>query len=212
MNIDMSTAVVFLPGAGADPAFWSPVAEQLPAGWSATRLAWPGLGHNPPVPGIDSLDDLVRLTQAALPPGPVHLVAQSLGGAIALRVALREPSRVRSLVLATSAAGLDVEHLRTADWRVPYREEYPEAAQWVYSARSNLEGELDRVLQPTLLLWGDADPISPVAVGQYLSERLPTSHLHVVRGGTHALALERADEVAPLLVAHIERSAGQAAS
>lgn len=52
-----------------------------------------------------------------------------------------------------------------------------------------------------LLLWGAADPISPVAVGQRLAELFPSAELVIVEGGTHDLVLERAGEVA----AHIER-------
>lgn len=56
---------------------------------------------------------------------------------------------------------------------------------------------------PTLLLWGDADPLSPVAVGQKLAELLPRSKLVVIPGGTHDLVLERASEIAPHVAAHL---------
>ena len=54
---------------------------------------------------------------------------------------------------------------------------------------------------PTLLLWSDADAISPVTVGERLARLLPDASLVVVRGGDHMFARDRADEVAP----HIER-------
>ncbi len=196
-------SIVFLPGAGADPAFWRPVGDRLPSAWPKTYLSWPGLGHNPPSPHVSSLLDLVRLTEDHIHVGDVHLVAQSFGGAVALLTALRNPEKVRRLVLATSAAGLPVSHLGACDWRSSYREEYPRAADWVYTAQSHLTDQLRAIAQPTLLLWGDNDPISPVAVGEHLQRALGHAKLHVVRRGTHDLAVENADEVAPLIAQHL---------
>ena len=54
-----------------------------------------------------------------------------------------------------------------------------------------------------LLLWGNADPISPVAVGRRLAELFPNGELVVVEGGTHDLVFERADEVVPYIERHL---------
>ena len=77
----------------------------------------------------------------------------------------------------------------------------PNLPRWFLDAQDDLTSELTRIDVPTLLLWGDADPISPVAVGRRLAELLPRSELVIVPGGTHDLAFERADYVLP----HIER-------
>ncbi len=145
---------------------------------------------------------MVQLALAHLPAGKASVVAQSLGGAVALALALRYPERVESLVLCTTAAGLELARFGVEDWRPSYREEYPNAAQWLYDARPNFERQLPEVTQPTLLIWGNDDPISPVAVGQHLHHLIPNSRLHVIDGGTHALALERAGEVASLIRTH----------
>lgn len=199
----MTTKVVFLGGAGADANFWRPVGERLPESWPKAYLAWPGIGHNPPSPEVNGLLDLVKLVERHLSDQPVHLVAQSLGGAVALLTTLRNPDKIGRLVLATSAAGLDVSHLGAADWRPGYRLEYPNAASWLYSARAGIDDRLPEIATPTLVIVGDADPISPVAVGEHLCAKLPNAKLHVVKGGTHGLAVERADEVTPLIAAHL---------
>jgi pimeloyl-ACP methyl ester carboxylesterase len=54
-----------------------------------------------------------------------------------------------------------------------------------------------------LLLWGEADPISPVAVGERLAALLPQSRLQVIPGADHGLCLHHADQVAPLIDAHL---------
>ena len=56
---------------------------------------------------------------------------------------------------------------------------------------------------PTLLLWGDAVPISPVAVGQRLQRLLPRSRLVVLPGGQHDLAQVYAEQVAMLIDRHL---------
>ena len=62
---------------------------------------------------------------------------------------------------------------------------------------------LARIAAPTLLLWGDDDPISPLAVGRHLQARIRGSRLHVVKGGRHDLARTHAAEVAPLIARHL---------
>jgi pimeloyl-ACP methyl ester carboxylesterase len=69
--------------------------------------------------------------------------------------------------------------------------------------REDLTKRLPEIEAPVLLLWGDADPISPVAVGRRLAELFPRAELVVVPGGTHDLVLERAEEIAPRIEAHL---------
>ncbi len=195
--------LIFLPGVGADPGFWQPLGKRLPADWNKVYLGWPGLGHQPPSPQVRCYDDLVAMVVAELGDERVDVLAQSMGGAIALQVALNYPSRVRRLVLAVTAGGLDVASLGASDWRPAYRLEYPEAASWVYDMRPDLAGEFGNIHQPTLLLWGDNDPISPLAVGEYLNNALPCAALEIVRGGDHGLINSRSDAVAPAILRHL---------
>lgn len=55
------------------------------------------------------------------------------------------------------------------------------------------------------MLWGDADPISPVAVGQYLAGTLPGAVLHVFEGAKHDLGFTHAAQIAPLIDQHLEK-------
>jgi pimeloyl-ACP methyl ester carboxylesterase len=54
-----------------------------------------------------------------------------------------------------------------------------------------------------LLIWGDEDAISPVAVGRHLASRLPHARLEVVPGGDHDVASTHADFVARLIAKHL---------
>lgn len=195
--------LLLLPGAGADPSFWRPLGEKLPTHWEKHFFGWPGLGKQAASPKVQSFDDLVAMVAAEFDERPVDLLAQSLGGAIALRLALDFPQRIRRLVLSVTSGGLDVTALGAADWRTDYRRAYPHAQSWIMETRPNFQHEFSRITHPTLLLWGDADPVSPLAVGERLHSLLPNSSLVTVAGGNHALAYERAAELAPFVALHL---------
>jgi pimeloyl-ACP methyl ester carboxylesterase len=195
--------VLFLPGAGGDGRFWRPVADRLPPAWERVLLEWPGLGHVPPDPQVRGLDDLVRLVLARAGDDPVDLVAQSMGGLVALLAALVRPELVRRLVLTATSGGLNLTPFGVEDWRPEYVREFPTAAPWIRQVHVDLTDRLATVGHPTLLLWGDADPISPVAVGERLNRLLPRARLVVIPGGDHAFARDRAPDVAPEVARHL---------
>lgn len=192
----------FLPGVGGDPGFWRPVGDLLPGG-SDLFFGWPGLGDQPADPKVRGYDDLMALVAASLK-RPTDLIAQSMGGALAMRLALAFPDKVRRLVLTATSGGLNMQGFGATDWRDAYRRLFPHAADWVMAPFPDLSVALSSLHQPALLLWGDNDPISPVAVGEYLCERLPDAHLHVVKGGGHDLAVTHAAEIAPLIAAFLK--------
>jgi len=194
--------VVFLPGALGAAEFWHPVGALLPPAWEKVYLSWPGAGDQTPAPDVRSFDDLVRLVENTLR-APTDLVAQSLGGVVAVRVASRNPEIVRRLVLVATSGGLDVVGLGGSEWRDDYRRTYPHAADWLTRERADHTPELTRIAAPTLLLWGDSDPISPVAVGEHLRSLLPDGRLQVIAGGTHDLAVQRAGAVAEAIASHL---------
>jgi len=82
---------------------------QAPAGPSlaAAAVDLPGFGFSPPPPDGDyCLDARVAVVISLLDKrgdGPVHLIGNSLGGAISTRVAARRPDLVRSLTLISPA-------------------------------------------------------------------------------------------------------------
>ena len=197
------TPLAFLPGAGGRASFWRPVAERLSDLAEAHRFAWPGFGECPPDAAVRSLNDLHAWLLARLPPGRSHVVAQSMGGVLAARLAIEHPERVARLVLAATSGGVDVRRHGAVDWRPEYRASRSEAPAWFVDDRTDLTERLGEIRAPTLLLWSDADPVSPLDVGRFLEARIPDARLVVIPGGSHSFAEERADEVAAAIREHL---------
>jgi poly(3-hydroxyoctanoate) depolymerase len=205
--MDEPPHLIFLPGIAGDGSFWRPVAERLPDTWAKTFVSYPRLGVQPASPEINSLEDLQVLAERQLT-RPSVLVAQSMGGVLALQLAARHPERVTHLVLVATSGGFDVRRHGAADWRPAFVQTYPHTPAWALAPAPDLAPALGRLQVPVLLIWGDADTISPVAAGEFLASQLRSAALHVLPGGTHALATEQPDQVAALIAAHAIRSAG----
>jgi pimeloyl-ACP methyl ester carboxylesterase len=191
--------IVFLPGASGRATFWKPVADRLRDLGPSVLIGWPGFAGEPADPKIGGLDDLYRWLLARLPPGPLAVVAQSMGGVLAARLAIEQPERVARLALVATSGGVDLRSLGGADWRAEYRASLPDVPDWFVTDRTDLTHRLGEILAPTLLLSSDADPVSPLAVSELLLARIPCSRREVIAGGSHAFAEERPDEVAAVL-------------
>lgn len=103
---DAATAV-YVHGLGGSSTNWTDLATLLSPFAAGASVDLPGFGFSEPKAGFsftmdDHADVLVRyLEQVAA--GPVHLLGNSMGGAIALLAASRRPDLVRTLTLVSPA-------------------------------------------------------------------------------------------------------------
>jgi pimeloyl-ACP methyl ester carboxylesterase len=199
---ELAEQLLFLPGASGNTQFWQPVADKLLHPAPRQFWGWPGFAGVPSDPSVRGISDLVDNVTRDIT-RPVDLIAQSMGGVIAVRAALAKPELVRHLVLCVTSGGIDVAALGGKDWRPEFFAQNPHLPRWFLEERTDLSPRLAELTLPVLLLWGDADPISPLAVGERLHSLLPNSTLTLVPGGTHDLAIERSTEVAALIDAHL---------
>lgn len=103
---------VFLHGFLSGPDAWRALAARLPGPSSCEYL--PGHGPSPRVLAGASFFDVVDALAAVLPGPRSQLVGYSLGGRLALALALRHPERVSGLQLISADPGLRGEGERKA--------------------------------------------------------------------------------------------------
>ncbi|MCS3527689.1 alpha/beta fold hydrolase [Acinetobacter johnsonii] len=189
--------LIFLPGASGNTAFWQPVIQHLPQDDSTMVVAYPSFGGYPDDVDIQSFeglqDDILNQIQQ-----PSVVVAQSMGGIFAVQAALKKPEQVQALVLVATSGGIDLSPFQLADWREDYQQSFT-VPDWFVQHQSDLTDSLERIQCPVLLIWGDVDPISPVAVGQFLHRQIPHAELHIVSQGQHDLAYVHAEHVTQLI-------------
>lgn len=191
------TKTLFLPGAGGSALFWSPVVTELHIE-NSVCLSWPGLGNEPAMPNINGIDDLVGMVLRHIDE-PVNIVAQSMGGIVAIKAALAMPDKVKKLVLTATSGGIPVDDLYVTDWRSDYYRSFPHAAKWIGEVMLDLSAEIKTIQSSTLLLWGDHDLVSPVTVGERLLQLMQDARLNIITDGDHDMAMTHCREVSDLI-------------
>lgn len=73
------------------------------------------------------------------------------------------------------------------------------------------EGDLDKkdlqhIMQPCLILWGDEDTIIPSRIGKRLSEDLPCAEFYCFRKTGHLLSEEKPEEVADKMLSFLRKN------
>jgi pimeloyl-ACP methyl ester carboxylesterase len=187
----------------------------------------------------DGVDDLVGVLDAVGIDGPVHLVANSFGGTIALAAALRRPDRVAGMVLVEAHPAFEgwgdemIEDLldlvegfdgpgirdylaagapRSLRTMVRTCEELVTECSLGDDLRRSaptLPEHLATVSCPSLLLYGESSDILDRAF--VLEDNIPGTVLEIVDGCSHALLMENPAEVERLTLAWLDQQAAAAA-
>jgi len=156
----------------------------------------------------------------------VHLMGNSLGGHVALVHILKNPEKIKSLIL-TGSSGLfengmgdtypkrgDKEYIRNKTALTFYDPKLAtdELVNEVFeitnnrlkvikiialaksAIRNNLGEELSQIKQPTCLIWGNNDTITPPFVGKEFHRLIPNSELHFIDKCGHAPMMEVPEE------------------
>ena len=174
----------------------------------------------------------------------INLMGNSLGGHVALVHILKNPERIKSLIL-TGSSGLiengmgdtypkrgDKEYIRNKTALTFYdptlatedlvnevfeitnnRLKVIKIIALAKSAiRNNLGEELNQVKQPTCLIWGNNDTITPPFVGKEFHRLIPNSELHFVDKCGHAPMMEVPEEFNRILAGFLAKLKSPAAT
>lgn len=78
-------------------------------------------------------------------------------------------------------------------------------AQLAMAARTDTTGALGSIRVPTVLLFGEEDPLTPPSVGQTMASRIPDAELRIIPRAGHLANLENAEAFTRELRAFLER-------
>lgn len=197
--------LVFLPGASGSQHFWQPLKAALTEYPDQQVIAYPSFDGVAPNLAIQNLHDLQEFVEKQIEDDSI-LIAQSMGGVLAVGLALKHPQKVKGLVLLATSGGLDLKTFHCADWRTDYRELFKTMPDWFEQDQTEFSRlQLESLDIPILLIWGDHDPLSTVQLGQYLAGIFKNAKLHIIQGGDHFFANTHADQVAMLIQDYLEQ-------
>ncbi len=100
--------LVFLHGFTGSAATWAPYVGEVP-GSSVLAIDLPGHGRSPRPPSVISFPEIADTVVAVLDGhgvGDATWLGYSMGGRVALQVAVRHPTRVRRLIIESASPGI----------------------------------------------------------------------------------------------------------
>ena len=223
--------LLFLHGASGAPVIL-PFMQKLAERFDVLVPEHPGYGLSDEPEWLENIHDMAYfyldlLRQLDL--RNLTLVGNSMGGWIAMEIAVRDTSRLKSLVLV-SPAGVAAPGARPADiFLLPpeemvrslfYDQKLAEArlaqpedvdvslknrhttARLAWEPRlhdPHLPKWLHRIDVPTKIIWGREDRILPVGIADELKRRMPHATVHILERCGHLPHAERPDEFVELV-------------
>lgn len=219
-------SLLFIHGAGGDGLVWDAQAGFFSGRHPVYRLDLPGHGLSSG-DGEDEIRDyagwLHDIIETSLPKHDWVLAGHSMGGAVALQLALDHPSRLKAIVLAATGAKLGVlpaiikmlesdpkGFFNTIDLAAfasdtpaeiremasrSIRNTSPQVTLKDFKAcnRFDLRSRLHEITLPSLIVCGEKDRLTPVKYSEYLHKHLRSSTLVLIPDGGHMVMAEKPD-------------------
>jgi pimeloyl-ACP methyl ester carboxylesterase len=221
--------VLLIHGAGGSHQQWLYQVRDLPTTVYGVDLPAHGRSDGPGRETVGGYADwIVHLMDAARIERAV-LAGHSMGGAIALEVALRCPERVTGLGLVSTGARLRVAPVILDGIRADPKQTIQLIGDWLFSSQAPqemvemarrqmtevpadvLHGDflacdafdvrdgLGSITAPAIVVGGTEDRMTPVYLATAMRDRLPAARLHVVHGAGHMVMIERPESVSRAL-------------
>jgi pimeloyl-ACP methyl ester carboxylesterase len=222
--------LVLIHGLGGSRAWWGRNVGVLGQYFTVYNLDLPGFGAMRRHPTPFSVLDAVAWLQAFLDElrlERVSLVGHSMGGLISAIFAGERPGRLERLVLAAPA--IELPSRRVAGYLRPLLREtlQVERSFWrilvwdglragfpttLRAARDLLgyvlQDELSRIASPSLLIWGERDPLIPPEIGSSLQQKIRDSQLCVLKGAGHVLMYDHPEQFNKAVVEFLTTRSG----
>jgi pimeloyl-ACP methyl ester carboxylesterase len=205
--------LVLLHGLGGSTRYWEPVLPALAARYRVYLVDLPGFGamrHLHRRFAVTHAAGWLRDWMAAAGLPRAHLVAHSMGGYIAVRLAVETPEALDRLVLVAPAGLPTGRSLLRHVCEIPRMLRHGAARRlplfgldalrvsprlvW-RTARDLLAEDVGAVLgairAPTLVLWGEDDTLVPVTLAATFRRAIPDARLVVLPAAGHLPMLDR---------------------
>ncbi len=215
-------ALLFVHGAGADHTLWGDQIKTLSQEFTVAALDLNGHGRSSrrTDAGIPSYVEDVRVLCEALEI-PTILVGHSMGGAVALTLALDPPKNLRALALVGTGAKLRVHPQILELCRSDFAGALDLIVTWAFAAqaspklreqsRAQMErngaemllrdfsscnnfdilAHLHEIQFPTLILCGRDDQLTPPKYSEFLQKNISQAQLSLIENAGHMLMLEQ---------------------
>lgn len=229
--------LLYLHGANGAPAI-APFMERLAERFEVIVPEHPGFGASDEPEWLENTADLAYFYLDFLRHEQlreVHVVGSSLGGWVALEMAVRDTSRLRSLVLV-GPAGLGSEEAASGDTFLWTAEEQvrntvadQSVAEKLLAQPQDMDVQLKnrftvarlawepryenpflakwlhRIDVPTKIIWGEEDKIFPVAYVEAFRSRMPDAEIQIIAGCGHLPQVERPDQFCEVATRFIDK-------
>lgn len=239
------STLALLHGWGMNPHIFDALGAQLENHFTLLPLSLPGHGGVSPLP-MNTLAAWASHIAEQLPPKTV-LLGWSLGGQIAMRIALDHPATTQRLILISTtpkfiadegwqagiarddlrAFGADMQHdtraallrflslqtrgaaaqkallqnLRASFFSQPLPHPQALVAGLEMLLQMDLRAEVAQLAQPTMVIHGSRDKLTPPAAGNWLAKNLRSAHAVVIDGAAHAPFLSHTQQVTEAILA-----------
>ncbi len=211
------TPVVLIHGLGGSSDWWRRNVDALAREHTVVAVDLVGFGRNRffvrrsalPLGFADTAALLARWIESSFTE-PVHVVGNSMGGQTAIHLAARRPDLVRSLTLVNSTGipfeltvGPHIENLLIPRGALSFstilaRDALRSGPMSIALAfarllRDDARPLLKLIRVPTLLVWGEHDPLVPLTYARQIAEIIPAARLVTVPGAGHIPFWENAE-------------------
>lgn len=215
-------AIIFLHGWRSEGSVFEKILKALGGKiWNLYSLDFPGFGKSETPRTHFALDDyagIIKEFVEKLGLKNITLVGHSFGGRVALKIAAAKPRWLKKLILANSA-GLRLrektlqkiiakilkpffvlpfmKRLRENIYRWIGAEDYiatPHLKETFLSTiKEDLTPLLHQIQHATLLIWGEDDKDTPLALANIMKEKIPNSRLVILPNAGHYSFLDQTE-------------------
>jgi len=222
--------VVLVHGLAGSHRWWRYTIPALRDSYQVHIPELPGFGRSRragPVPSIPEAAEIVLDWMETLGLREAALVGHSMGGQISIHCAAGQPGRISRLVLAAPAGiprDLSLRNLpRLALGLLPPRVwgrpgfmptilmdalRAGPVTLWTalrHILADDVRGLLPGISRPTLLIWGDRDPLVPPEHGPIMRELLADAELVMIPGAAHNVMVDRPGDFNSVLLDFLEK-------